>query len=454
MKVIHLPFCFHPDSMGGTEVYVTGLAKELSRRNVENVISAPSTSTNSYDVDGIRVRRFATSQNFNDPSMVYGEGDDLAALEFARVLDDDKPNIVHLHAFTSAISLKIVRAAKLRGIPVVYTYHTPTATCARGTMMRWGTEPCDGVMSGVVCAGCKLEGLFKEAVGGRATKLGKTAARIMGRVPPVIGQRINRYGLRGKPWTMLRMPDLVQLRHATTRAMLDEVDHVVSVCEWVHQMLLRNGVPSSKMTLSRQGVSEFGVRRTDDAQVVRSSSSVLRICFLGRLDPTKGVHIILEALRASPLATLRFDIYGVAQGKSGATYERMLRALVYGDTRVNFLPPVSPIEVPETLRKYDFLVVPSQWLETGPLVVLEAFDAGIPVIGARLGGIAELVVDGVNGILVDPASISEWKKVFEMCCRDTKFVARLRSGVTSPRKMRTVADEMHDLYQKLLSPKN
>src|ERR1019366_2467109 len=49
--------------------------------------------------------------------------------------------------------------------------------------------------------------------------------------------------------------ELVGLRHTTTRAFLAEVDHVVAVCEWVKQVLLRNGVPEPKITLCRQGVA-------------------------------------------------------------------------------------------------------------------------------------------------------------------------------------------------------
>ena len=55
---------------------------------------------------------------------------------------------------------------------------------------------------------------------------------------------------------------------------------------------------------------------------------------------------------------------------------------------------------PAFLSRIDVLAVPSQWLETGPLVVLEAFAAGTPVIGSDLGGIRELVSDGRDGLLV------------------------------------------------------
>jgi glycosyltransferase involved in cell wall biosynthesis len=91
--------------------------------------------------------------------------------------------------------------------------------------------------------------------------------------------------------------------------------------------------------------------------------------------------------------------------------------------------------------------VPSRWLETGPLVVLEALAAGIPVAGSNLGGISEWIVDGKNGFLVEP-TLTGW----------TQFIARLSNGIpplsdTEPfsRTMANVAREMKTLYGEVLS---
>jgi glycosyltransferase involved in cell wall biosynthesis len=60
--------------------------------------------------------------------------------------------------------------------------------------------------------------------------------------------------------------------------------------------------------------------------------------------------------------------------------------------------------IADVYRQMDVLVVPSLWLENSPLVIHEAFMAGVPVVGARIGGIADLVSHGVNGSLYDPTS--------------------------------------------------
>ena len=67
-----------------------------------------------------------------------------------------------------------------------------------------------------------------------------------------------------------------------------------------------------------------------------------------------------------------------------------------------------PNMVVDAMRGCDFVAVPSRLLETGPLVVLKSFAAGIPVLGTRLGGIAELVTDGVDGMLFAPDDPAAW----------------------------------------------
>ena len=133
MKVIHVPFGYYPDPVGGTEAYVDNLAHALARAGVESVVAAPdSRGSRTYQHGDVRVERFAESADVVDVADLYGEGDPLAALSFGRILDAERPELVHLHAFTRGVSVRLVREARMRHIPVVFTYHTPTVSCQRG----------------------------------------------------------------------------------------------------------------------------------------------------------------------------------------------------------------------------------------------------------------------------------------------------------------------------------
>jgi glycosyltransferase involved in cell wall biosynthesis len=168
------------------------------------------------------------------------------------------------------------------------------------------------------------------------------------------------------------------------------------------------------------------------------------------MDATKGAHILIRALRSIQDAPLSFDIFGVAQGEVGLLYLERLKGLAADDRRIHFHAPIPCQEVVAALQDYDGLAVPSQCLETGPMVVLEAFAAGLPVIGSNLGGIAELVRDGIDGLLVNPQSIESWAGALRRFCGNAQLRSRLRSAVQPPRTMSVVADETLDVYVNVL----
>lgn len=460
MKVLQVPFTYYPDAVGGTEVYVAALAQRLAGQGVECVIAAPGSAETSGEHAGLRVCRYPVNQNLQDVREMYDAGDEAAAAAFDRILEHERPQVVHLHAFTRGVSLRAARHARRRGIPVAYTYHTPTATCLRGTLMRWGREVCDGLMEESLCAACTLEG----------KGMSRAAARGLAALPEAISALPGRCGLSGGAWTAWRMRELVALRQRTAREFLREADAVVAVCEWVRAVLLRNGVPAEKITLSRQGLcqeaeakAESGKQKVESRQPSAEISAFhfplsalggsppLRVAFLGRLDPTKGVEILLHAVKGIPDARLTLDIFGIAQGEGGERFARSLRTLAEGDSRITFRPPVPATDVVSTLRGYDVLAVPSQWLESGPMVVLEAFAAGVPVVGSRLGGIAELVRHEVDGLLVEPADVAAWKEALQRASSEAELLPRLRAGIRAPRTMDTVAGEMAELYGRLLA---
>ncbi len=476
MKVIQVPFCFYPDPVGGTEVYVAALSGYLQQQGVSVIVAAPAAVSQSYFYHNLPVYRFAVSNKVENIREIYGEGDLQAALEFNRILEAEQPDLVHLHAFTSGVSLRLVQAAKARQIPVVFTYHTPTVTCQRGTLMHWGTQICDGKLNLHTCAQCTLQGLG----------LPKTAAIAIGSLPPQVGYWLGSFNLQGGVWTALRMTELMKFRHAAIDNLLSEVDRIVAVCNWVKDVLLVNHVPSEKITVIRQGLCHnlpqyssvkeiYPLRQAGEAGeageaggekkgltqlycdlpekiISRQQSGVqptLKIAFLGRLDPTKGIHILIAAMLGVPDLPIKLDIYGISQSAGNATYQQELQ-MAANDPRIDFKPAVPAEQVTATLADYDLLAVPSQWLETGPMVVLEAFAAGIPVIGSNLGGIAELVQSEVNGILVEPASVAAWSQALQRLCQNKDLLTRLSAGIQPPQTMETVASQMLSIYDAAL----
>ena len=436
MKVVHVPFGYFPETIGGTEVYVSELARGLRSFGVDSVVAAAATDRGAeyYDHDGTPVYRFALG-DCHDVSDLYGEGDEVGARALADVVDDVDADVLHLHAFTRAASLRAARIARQRGVRVVFTYHTPTASCVRGTLLHDGGDPCDGALSAQRCAACLLESRGVPSV----------VRQVLSRAPRTLGAAAASAGIGGSMATALRARELTAMRHRAFEALINECDAVIAVCEWVRRLLLRAGAPATRVVLSRQGTAV----RPGQTPGRPEPGDVLRLAYVGRLHPTKGVHVVLRAMAADRALPVTLDVYGIAQGAEGSRYRTELEALAADDDRVRFQGPIDASDVVRTLATYDATVVPSQWLETGPLTVLESFAAGVPVIGSNLGGIAELVAHDRNGWLVSYADVDAWTSALRRVVRDRTLLARLRADVRPPRSTDDVARDMASLYESI-----
>jgi glycosyltransferase involved in cell wall biosynthesis len=439
VDVLHVPFTYFPDPVGGTEIYVSGLIKALQDHDFTGAIAAPSEEDAYYAHGDVSVFRFATTRH---PAFIhaYGAADETAARSFRSLIGRIRPKLVHLHAHTAAVSERLIDAAHEFGAKTLFTYHTPTVTCARGTMLRMGRAICDGKLDVRSCTACVLQG----------HGVPRSIGAVLAAIPESVGDALGRAKVAGGPFTALRMSALVGAGHRRFRSLMQKVDHVIAVCSWVREALLINGVPQCKLTLCRQGLVGFSWNR-DLASIGRTrDSSALCLGYFGRLHPTKGVDILVEAMRRVPDLAVRLEIYGVQQ-RGSETYVAQLERAAAVDQRIMLRPALHAEAVIEAMSRCNLVTVPSRGLETGPLVVLEAFAAGTPVLGARLGGISELVTDNIDGVLLDADEPNVWATAIGALARDCDRIERLRAGIRAPRTMDEVAGEMASLYRSMLT---
>ena len=440
LHVLHLPYVYYPDPSGGTEVYVAALCRELAAAGVLNTIAAPGSSDATYVHEGLSVRRFGI-----DPvpsfETIRVEGDTVAAHSFVRVLDEVKPDIVHFHANSPAISVLLANEVRKRGIATIYTYHTPTGSCHRGTMMRWGTEPCDGRLTSTRCAACQLHHLGVPKLVAQALAMTSWATHTLASCFPQKAR-----------WQIpLRASKLAQTRYRTIHEWWAGMDRIVALCAWTERLLEANGVPRHQIRKVRHGLTQASP--TAEAKHHSHSTGPVKLVFLGRLDPTKGLHLLLDALDLAPELKLQVDVHTIIEGAPGA-YARTLQQRLQTHPKIRVCAPVPSSEVISTLRDASALVVPSTWFETGPLVVLEAFAAGIPVVGSGFGGIAEWVTDGVDGLLVRDLKPESWAAALRRLVAEPGLLAQLTAGVKAPRDMTAVAHEMLEIYQELTAERS
>src|SRR5258708_34627220 len=196
--------------------------------------------------------------------------------------------------------------------------------------------------------------------------------------------------------TVLSVRSLVKGQADDLQTMASLSERIVAPSQWVYSALAANAVPSQKLVVSRQAVAPSLVDQ-GSRERQKTISGEVRIGFVGRLEHYKGAHILLAAMARIP-AGIPIRLLVVGSGTDLA-YLGKLEALANGDKRIKFLGAMSHDRLSEFLEQIDVLAVPSNYMETGPLVVLEAYAFGIPVMGASIGGIAERIRDGIDGWL-------------------------------------------------------
>jgi glycosyltransferase involved in cell wall biosynthesis len=124
-----------------------------------------------------------------------------------------------------------------------------------------------------------------------------------------------------------------------------------------------------------------------------------------------------------------------------------LKARLAGDPRVRFEPAVKSSEVAGILASYDVLCCPSECAEGGPTVAIEAHSVGTPVIGSRIGGLAELVSVRVNGRLSEPGDVAALAEVLEeVATSPEQTIDRWRDNLPPARTMDDVTSDYLKLY--------
>jgi glycosyltransferase involved in cell wall biosynthesis len=427
---------YFPESTGGSEVYLSQLVRCLRAAGVSSTVVAPLNGASGRQdcIDDTPVFRYPVFPS-RSHAQISGKQAHGGFSQFTALLDPSRHDVYHQHSWTYGCGLHHLRAAKAAGLPTVLTIHVPGPVCLTGTMLNNGTTICDGRIDARRCAECWL----------RSRGAGSLASRTLALMPVMMADSLRHLGRTG---TALAAPGIARNHLQTLVAAASTADRVIAVCQWLREALLINGIAPDKVQLSRQGLGQIPASSARPPY-----NGPLRVGFLGRADPLKGAHLLMEAVKALPVeCAVDLQMHLVwSDNDQWRQYQDSLRVLATQDARIRLLDTLAPEQVPDFLAGIDILAVPSQWLETGPLVVLEAFAAGVPVLGSDLGGIAELVRHDCNGLLLPFDQVSVWTDALARLAGNPAEPARLAGGVeTRVRSMQTVASEMRELYTALL----
>jgi len=220
-------------------------------------------------------------------------------------------------------------------------------------------------------------------------------------LPSAYVQRLqapSRHGFAQVPKRLISRSLLAMLQN--DRPIRLAFDHSICVSERVREILVHDGVLPSNAR-----VIHGGIRADEFAKVDGRPSSnarpVLKMIYVGRLEPEKGVHTAIRALALSARQESGRQTKLRIVGRGNRDYETQLRQLVDQlglEDRVEFSGWHPHSKLPAVMAKHDTLIFPSEWEEPFARTVLEAMAAGLVVIGTRSGGTDEVLVEGVTGL--------------------------------------------------------
>ena len=276
---------------------------------------------------------------------------------FSRLIEDFKPDVVHLHNIHTQLSPVIAKIAHERGIRVVWTLHDTKLVCPCYTCMRDGhwCEECFHDKTAVIKHRCMPGGIVGSAIG----------------------------YFEAKKWNKERLQEYTDLFLPPSQFMMDTV--------------LRGGYDPKKF---RVLCNFIDVEKVKNPHFEKKDYYV----FLGRVDKVKGISTLCRVA-----AQLPYQLKVIGDGPM----LEILKERHIEDKGIEFLGQMEWYDFRSIIEGARFMVIPSEWSENNPLTVIESQSLGTPVLGARIGGIPELIDENLSGMTFESGNVEDLKEKIE-----------------------------------------
>ncbi len=402
---------------GGAEVYAHELHRHLRDRDDWEPTflarSGPPQSPHGAPHDGTRI---SPAESADDEYLLYPEDFDfdwlfgtmrqdkrLYAEDLYRFLLTLRPDIVHFQhtLFIGYDALRATRRA-LPDVPIVYTLHEFLPICHnKGQMVR--------TMDRSLCT--------------------EASPRRCGACFPDVA------------------PDEFLLRKRFIQANLDFVDLFVAPSATLLERFVEWGIPRERLLLEDYGRIQAPLVGDAARPAPHDTLGVF-----GQLNQYKGIDLLLRAVRALGDQAPHLRVHGANLDLQEHSFRDEVRSLLddAGD-KVNNLGSYPPERAGEMMAEVDWVVVPSIWWENSPLVIQEAFAQRRPVICSDIGGMAEKVTDGVNGLWFRVGDVDSLAATIRRAVATEGLWERLRAGIPPVHSMSEHADVLLTAYEDLIA---
>lgn len=302
-----------------------------------------------------------------------------AARKLRRLVRAERPDIAHVHLIWGQLTPSVLRTLRREGVPVVITAHDGRIVCPASTFRNGAGE---------VCEKCRGKH-FYHCIGGNCCKGSKPLS------------------------VMMAAEQYFRNAFFNPARMLNGIIYVSDFMRGRHEsyMPALTRIPSTRLYNMAPAIAASPAEPATPPYYI----------YLGRLASEKGVSTLIDAFASLPQLTLKI----VGTGPEAEALQA--RAAAHQLSNIEFLGYKSGHELEALTAGARAIIVPSVWYENNPMTVIEAYSLGIPAIGARIGGIPEIIPEGVTGFTFpagDTAALRE--KILEMQNLDPRSYDAMR----------------------------
>lgn len=357
MKVLLInKFHYHK---GGSETYYFGLAEALSAMGHEVIFFAM------HDPKNMPCKQeafFAENVDYNCKHGVIAQIRNGARLIYSidnkrkmkALIEAEKPDIAHVNLAHRQLTLSIIDALYEHKVPIVFTLHDLVCVC-----------PCYTMLSpNGICEKC-LTGKYINCVKQKCVK-----------------------GSRLKSLLAVLEAYFLKFHHS-----YNKIGLYITPSDFYRRRMEEGGFTTSAIV----HIKNFLPLHTT---FKKSEDNEGYLLFFGRLSQEKGVLTLLQAVKN---LGAEIPLYIAGDGPQKEDVESFISKNGL-DNQVKILGYQNRENMERIVEKCKCVILPSEWYENGPYSIMEAMAKGKPVIGSRIGGIPELIEDGITGYTFEPCN--------------------------------------------------
>jgi glycosyltransferase involved in cell wall biosynthesis len=378
-SIVHVTQNFFP-FRGWSESIIWPLIEINQKNNYSITVIIDSETEEDYLFNSIQVKKISFKK-------------------FTSVLNEIKPSKLIFHYIPGSVDF----TTEFITMDSIFLLHHFNSICQRGDFIKYGKKVCDSTINTSDCGKCYIHSLG----------IPQPFNSLVFNISPHL-KNIHR---SGKIKTLFNLRNNVKKSILNKIAFLKQQSRIITLNQWTLEEIVKLGIEPAGIKYSPLPITQKKEYRDVDESVLKTDE--LNLVFIGRVATSKGLEIMFKVMNSlkKKHGFINLDIYGPIEDP--VNFDKLFST--YAGVKIKYFGLLDDTKVIQTMSRYNFVLVPSQTVEIGPLVVMEAFRAGKKVIASNLHGISELISTPDLGYLVEFNKPNKWVKAILTAAEERNY---------------------------------